>query len=179
MKKNQGVVIENALIIKKKNIFESDQLVTFICHDLGKITCLAKGSRKLKSKKLAVLQSGNLAKLYLIRGKNFFLLTQASLVSSLDNKLNLNSRKNVLQFLEILDKIIVEEEMDKFIYDEICIIRNSIINNKQLDLIRAKIKNLLLLLGFDIEKEGEFKFLTEYIAYLTNRKLKSFAFLTI
>lgn len=179
MKKNQGIVIKKALIVKKKDIFETDHLVTFVCQEFGKITCLAKGTRKLKSKKLSTLQSGNLAKLYLIKGKNFFLLTQANLISSVLNSIDLNTRKNILQFLEILDQIIVEEELDKFIFDEICIIRQLTIENNDVSFIRKKIKSLLLLLGFDLEREGDFKFLSEYIAYLTNRKLKSFAFLTI
>ena len=179
MSKNQSFIVPSALIIKKKNIFETDQMVTFISPTFGKITCLAKGNRRLHSKKMTILQSGNLAKIYLIKGKNLLLLTQAESISSLDNNYSLHIKKNILQFLEILDQIMVEQEIEHFIYDEICIIRDLICQQNNLSLIRSKIKGLLLMFGFNLEKEGEFKFLSGYIAYLTNKPLKSFAFLTI
>lgn len=64
------------VILKRRNFGEADRLLTIYTKDLGKITCLAKGVRRPRSKKAGHLELGNWCKVFIAKGKNLDLLTE-------------------------------------------------------------------------------------------------------
>lgn len=68
--KSEGV------ILSRRNFGEADRLVTIYTRDFGKITCIAKGVRRPRSKKAGHLELGNWCKIFVARGKNIDLLTE-------------------------------------------------------------------------------------------------------
>ena len=62
-----------AIVIKKRTFHDADYMVTLLTPDLGKITCLAKGVKNLKSHRLGTLELGNVIKAHLYNKYILFL----------------------------------------------------------------------------------------------------------
>lgn len=67
------------VILKRRNFGEADRLVTMYTRDYGKVTALAKGVRRPRSKKAGHLELGNWCKVFIAKGKNLDLLTEVEL----------------------------------------------------------------------------------------------------
>ena len=59
-----------AIIIKRRNWGEADRFITFLSKYKGKFTCVAKGIRKVASRRGPNLELFNHVKVYLARGRN-------------------------------------------------------------------------------------------------------------
>ena len=64
------------VILSRRNFGESDRILTIFTRDHGKLTALAKGVRRPKSRKGGHVEIGNWCKLFIARGKNIDLLTE-------------------------------------------------------------------------------------------------------
>lgn len=64
------------VILFRRNFGEADRLLTIYTKDHGKITAIAKGVRRPRSKKAGHLELGNWCKVFVARGKNIDLLTE-------------------------------------------------------------------------------------------------------
>lgn len=110
-------ITTQALVIKRVNYADADRFVTLFSQDLGKISALARGIRKMKSRKRSALEPLNLSKVSLIRGKQGYLLTEAQLVDSFPSiKLTLPRLTQAMQLVEIVDSLTAEEELYQEIY---------------------------------------------------------------
>lgn len=81
--KTQGI------ILRRKNFFESDRLLTIYTRDYGKIKVVAKGSRKILSKLGGHLELFYLVDLMLAKGKSLDIITSVQIIES-----HKNIRKN-------------------------------------------------------------------------------------
>ncbi|NLM51524.1 MAG: DNA repair protein RecO [Firmicutes bacterium] len=68
------------LVLHVRSFGEADKLVTLLTQETGKITAVAKGSRKTKSKFSALLESLTLGKFLLLRGKTMYTFIQGELI---------------------------------------------------------------------------------------------------
>lgn len=66
----------SALVLRLRNLGEADRVLTLLTQEKGKLTAVAKGARRPRSK-LASLQAFSLATLQLAVGKNLDTITQA------------------------------------------------------------------------------------------------------
>ena len=71
-----------AIVLRRKNFGEADRLLTLLTPELGKVRVVAKGVRKLRSRKAGHLELFNCAKLLLARGRDLDIVTQAETVSA-------------------------------------------------------------------------------------------------
>lgn len=169
-----------AIVIKRKNFGESDRLLTLLSSEQGKFVTIAKGVRKMPSSKRAYLEPGNIIQAYVIVTKSIPLLTQLKIISDLSNtRYSLSNIKDLMQILEIFDQLFVEEEIDS----ETFIVVDQIMTEISQPLIsKIKIKKLLFSLlqrlGF-ADQSDQSKSISEIISELTNRKMKSFDYLTV
>ncbi|MEX2028356.1 MAG: DNA repair protein RecO [Candidatus Curtissbacteria bacterium] len=67
------------VILSRRNFGEADRLLTIYTKDYGKITAIAKGVRRPRSKKAGHVELGNWCKVFIARGKNLDLLTEVEL----------------------------------------------------------------------------------------------------
>ncbi len=71
------------VVIKRHNLGETDKLVTFFTSEFGKITLVAKGLRRLSSKRAASLELFNLVKGHAVQGRGSLdTLTEVVLIRS-------------------------------------------------------------------------------------------------
>lgn len=96
-----------AVVLKRTNYKEADKILTVYTKDLGKISCIAKGIRKISSKKLGALEPFCLTKIHIVESYGYYIVTQTNIIKSFINiKSNYESITNGLYMLEIFDKIV-------------------------------------------------------------------------
>jgi DNA repair protein RecO (recombination protein O) len=71
-----------AIVLKRTNFGEADRIITFLARDKGKFTAIAKGVRKVASRRAPNLELLNHIKIYLASGKNLDIITEAETVDT-------------------------------------------------------------------------------------------------
>jgi DNA repair protein RecO (recombination protein O) len=92
------------VILARRNFGEADRLLTIYTKDHGKISAIAKGVRRPRSKKSGHLELGNWCKVFVAKGKNIDLLTEVDTkrsfgISSFGEK----KANKIYHLLEIVD----------------------------------------------------------------------------
>ncbi len=103
--KTEGVVI------KRRKFSEADKILTIFTRDLGKITAISKGVRKIKSKMAGSLEPFNLVNFNLYRGQTFFTITGAQVEESFESiAKDLKKISKAFYLGELIDKFFEEQE---------------------------------------------------------------------
>ncbi len=71
-----------AIVMRRDDYGEADRLVTLLTPDYGKLRVLAKGARKLTSRKAGHIELFTRTRLLLAKGRTFDLITQAELIEA-------------------------------------------------------------------------------------------------
>lgn len=71
-----GIKVEG-IILKRRNLGEADRILTVFSKNLGKISVLAKGVRRITSRRAGNVELLNRVSMYLHRAKSFLILTEA------------------------------------------------------------------------------------------------------
>ena len=170
-----------AIILKRNNTGETDRIVTLLSRDYGKIVCVAKGVRKLKSSNRAILEPGNLAEVFLIQTKTLPLLTQSKLLSEATvARQSLTGISQLTQILEIFDRLFVEDFIDEESSLLAFAIHEELLSENKNNLrIKTLLLELLKTLGYQDLKQTAHLNILDYVAEITEKKMKSFEFLKV
>jgi DNA repair protein RecO (recombination protein O) len=140
------------IVIKTKTVKESDIFVTLLTPALGKITCLAKGAKNIKSSRLGSLQLGNIIKTHLYQKNDFLWLAESTTISQfLRSKKNLTQLNLLFYFLELLNYFIAENQQINQIYPIAEKVITAINHNNLADFIKYEIE-FVQQLGFGLPK---------------------------
>lgn len=167
------------LVLKRSNVGETDRVVVLLTPEKGKIACIAKGVRKLKSSRRATLEPGNIVKIYCVNTKSMPLLTQAELVEDTTAvRSSLISIRQLTQLLEVVDRLFVEEELDEHIFADVLEIRSTVIDQQLSNgLVKKKLLHLIERMGFE-PSEGKDKSVLDIVASISERPMRSFEYLS-
>lgn len=103
-------VADEGFVIKRKNYGEADRLLTIFTKENGKITAIAKGVRRITSRRGALLEPFNLIKFNTVQSYSMKVLTEVELKSSFEDiKKDLNGYKKILIACELIDTLCAEE----------------------------------------------------------------------
>src|SRR3989344_2903487 len=91
------------LILKRKNFGEADRVLTVLTPRLGKISIIARGVRKITSRRAGNIEVLNRTKLHLFKGKNYTLTEAESLETFNKLKSNLTLSTVALHIIELVD----------------------------------------------------------------------------
>ena len=111
MKPAEHIRTVEAVIISHKDFGEADRLVTLFSREAGKIRGMAKGVRKMGSRKAAYLEPFMHSRVVLAKGKTFWILTQADGIKqyvSIPESLEKTGRAAYV--VELAERFTVEEE---------------------------------------------------------------------
>lgn len=98
-----------AIILKNRDLRESDKLVTIFSEKEGKLTAVAKGVKKSKSSLRACVQPFCQSQLYLSHGKELDLITQGKLINFYANsREDINRTLYCMYIMELLDKSLMD-----------------------------------------------------------------------
>jgi DNA repair protein RecO (recombination protein O) len=106
-----------ALVIRHTNFGEADRILTLYSREKGKIRVVAKGARKLKSRKAGHLEPFTRVQLQLAKGRDLPIVTQAETIEAYLNIRNsLEITAQAAYVLEILDRFTFDEEENRELY---------------------------------------------------------------
>lgn len=105
------------IILARRNYGEADKIITIFSLELGKIKILAKGVRRIKSRRASHLELFNEVELVIHQGKTFSQISEARTKNHFSNlKLNLKLTGYLFYLSEILDKILPEHQPHREVY---------------------------------------------------------------
>lgn len=160
-----GVKTE-AIILKRKNFSEADRILTVFTPYKGKITVLGKGLRRIASRRAGNVELLNRSILYLHKGKNFWILTEAQTLDSYPKiKEDLTLSTYAFHLLELVDKLTAENQENIKLYSELVEVLKKITDNPRQIFIRAFEVKILSNLGF-------ISFLESNSTFQSNEKVK-------
>lgn len=170
-----------AIVIKRTSIGEADRIVTLLTKEQGKMATVAKGVRQLKSSKRAFLEPGSHIKCQLITTHSLPILTQATLLSDVGNiRDNLLHVRQLLQLLEIVDTLFVEEQGEHELFSDVLTLRTAIVSKQgRSELVRDQLAELINKLGYQPFADTQYQTITEYVAALADRPLKTWEYLKV
>lgn len=113
MEKRARSLRVEAVVLRHIDYGEADRLLTLYTRQLGKTRALAKGARKVTSRKAGHLEPFTHVKLQLARGRDLFIITQADTVESyIPLRENLLLTGHASYILELLDRLTYEDEVE-------------------------------------------------------------------
>lgn len=107
-----------AIIIKANKLNEADKILTFYTKFYGKKQAIAKGVRRITSRRSGNLEIFNHAKLHIYEAKNLDLITEASLIEPFTNFRNDLDKVAVgYQVLELVDQFGQENQENRQLFN--------------------------------------------------------------
>lgn len=169
------------IVLKRVNVGETDRIINLLTQEYGKMACVAKGVRKIKSSNRAYLEPGNLINAFMIETKSLPLLTQATLIDDCSKmKQTLGSFRQLSQMLEIFEKLFVEQELEPEIFTKALELRKKISSSTATSIfIKETLTEIITGLGFQDPKDSKYLTITDYISALSDKKMKSFDYLNV
>lgn len=171
--------ITPAIILKRKNVGESDRLVTMLSPEYGKFVAVAKGARKINSSKRALLEPGSYIKTFCISTKSLPLLTQAVPIQDFaETRSSLIKIRQLAQILEITDRLFVEDEPSP---NEFALVLEALehlhTHDKAGAFLKKQLEQLCVAMGFQHPQDSQFGSILEYVAALSDRPMRSWEYL--
>lgn len=103
----------DAVVLRHSDYGEADRMLTLYTRQLGKTRAIAKGARKIASRKAGHIEPFTHVRLQLAKGRDMFILTQADTVDaylSLRDDLVLTGQASYV--MELLDRFTYEDETE-------------------------------------------------------------------
>ncbi len=105
-----------AVVLRRRNFGEADRIITFFTHDFGKIKCIAKGSRRFKSK-----LSGNLEPFTFLRiiyfgkeNQNIYQINSCDIIRSFHKIGEDYKRLSICSYIvELIDTMFKEKDPNR------------------------------------------------------------------
>lgn len=137
------------IILKRRDFGEADRILTVFSLSRGKITILAKGVRRITSRRAGNIELLNRVQMYLHPGKNFLILTEATALDTFQKiKEDLTLSTYAYHILELVDKLTAENQENRDLYEGLVqVLRRMEVKPRQI-LIRAFETKILSLMGF-------------------------------
>ena len=141
--KSEGV------ILKRRNFSEADRILTIFTKTQGKVSVLAKGVRRITSRRAGNIELLNRVIVFLHQGKGMPILTEAKAVDTYPNlKNDLTLSTYAFHIIELLDKLLAENQENPILYGHMVEVLNRLSKKPRQILIRAFEAKILSNLGF-------------------------------
>lgn len=168
------------IILKRMNLGETDRLITIFSKHYGKTKVLAKGIRRINSRRAPSLELFNHCMLLLHKGKNLDIVSDTKTHASFPRlKKDLHRVGLAYQVAELLDRLLADGQENYHVFMRVLELFASFdkkdIDSKTIDFLLYDFKIFLLQnLGF-IPKDREYKnfAIDSFIEDTIERKLKS------
>ena len=107
-----------SVVLRHSDWGEADRLLTIFSREQGKLRCVAKGARKLLSRKAGHLEPFTRVSLLLAKGSDLWIVTQAETLDAyLPIKEDLVRTGTAAYVVELLDRFTYEEGENHTLYD--------------------------------------------------------------
>lgn len=165
------------VIIKRKNFGEADKILTIFTKQYGKLRGVAKGIRKLTSRKGGNLELFNYVAIFLAKGKNLDIITEVQAIESFPNfRKNLTKVALAYQFTQLINSFSQEALANQELFQLLIFCLKQLDNEKcDLDRLAFYFKTeLLKISGFGLPKNLQEPSLNHHIEMIIGRKVQYF-----
>lgn len=137
------------VILKRRDFGEADRILTVFTLHKGKLSILARGVRKITSRRAGNIELLNRSVLFLHQGKNFHILTEAETIDTFPAlKEDLTLSTYAFHIVELIYKMTAENQENRSLYENlVAVLHRLMIKPRQL-LVRAFEVKILSILGF-------------------------------
>lgn len=137
------------IILKRKNFGEADRILTVFTLQKGKISVLAKGVRRITSRRAGNVELLNRVSMYLHQGKGLPILTEAESLDTYPKlKQDLTLSTYAYHILELVDRLTAENQENRILYEYFLEVLKRLSKNPRQILVRAFEVKILSNLGF-------------------------------
>lgn len=164
------------IVIKRKNIGETDRILTVFTKYTGKIQIKAIGVRRITSRRSSHVEPLNLSLLTLYKGKGLPILTEAQSLESFSSiKENLVKVGFAYHICELVDGLCPENQENRLVFSLLCQTLHGLSSTEDITSVVHEFEvELLTLLGFWSNTQLSNKVNTHnFIEQILERKLKS------
>lgn len=117
MPSSERTLRAETVVLRHNDWGEADRLLVIYTREAGKLRAVAKGVRKLRSRKAGHLEPFTYVKLLLARGRDFWIVTQAETVESfLPIREDLVRTAYAAYVIELLDRFTYEEGQNRALF---------------------------------------------------------------
>lgn len=142
-------VTTEGLILKRKNFGEADRVLTVLTDRYGKISMIARGVRRITSRRAGNVEVVNKVKLRLYRSVKNYTLTEAESLETYPKlKENLILATTTFHILELADRLTVENQINAGLYSLVISVLKMLEQHPRQIFVRAYEIKILDLLGF-------------------------------
>ena len=158
----RGLKVEG-VILKRRNLGEADRILTVFSQQKGKISVLAKGVRRITSRRSGNVELLNRSLMYLHQAKTFLILTEAQSLDTFQKiKTDLTLSTYAYHIIELVDKLTAENQENRVLYEYLVEVLRRLERNPRQILIRAFETKILSNLGFIAFEQDLLKKLENY-----------------
>ena len=147
----------NGVVIKTKDFKENDKLVWLYTENLGKVTAIAKGAKRSKSKFLSITLPLCYGQYVVFKGKSLFNLQEGKIINSFQGLLdNLDKLTYSSYICELIDIALLDGESNRWLFKEF-ITTLYLLNTDAIDyelLIRSFELKLLRATGYGVNLDN-------------------------
>lgn len=137
------------IILKRRDFGEADRILTVFSQKKGKISVLAKGVRRITSRRAGNVELLNRVVIYLHQGKGMPILTEATSLDTYPKlKEDLTLSTYAYHLIELVDKLTAENQENMVLYEDLVRVLEKLSRSPRQILIRAFEAKILTNLGF-------------------------------
>lgn len=137
------------IILNRRNFGEADRILTVFTLHKGKVSVLARGVRKITSRRAGNVELLNRVQMYLYPGKNFLILTEATSLDTYQRlKEDLTLSTYAYHIIELISKLTAENQENPLLYSNLLEVLARLSARPRQILIRAFEIKILKLMGF-------------------------------
>jgi len=173
------IMTVHAFILKRKNVGESDKVLTIFTKTHGKLRVIAKGIRKITSRRGPHLDIFNEVKITIHKGKAWDTVSEVDSVSNRRNEYTTWMRmRGAYIVVEVIDKLLPDNEPQPTIYDRMGQAFSELGGAKDSDvttILLSFLNDILVTLGY-VQREkpsSDFADMIGYIEQISERKIRS------
>ncbi len=141
-------VTTEGLILKRSNFGEADRVLTVLTDRYGKISVIARGVRRITSRRAGNIELLNRVKLHLFKGKSYNLTEAESIETFSKLKENLTLSTTSFHIIELVDRLVPENQKNIQLYNLVVAVLQILEKNPRQIFVRAFEVKILSTLGF-------------------------------
>lgn len=141
-------ITTEGVILKRKNFAETDRVLTVLSKEKGKISVMAKGVRRITSRRAGNIEVLNRVKLHLFKAQNYNLSEAEALDVYPHIKANLTLSAHAFHVIELVDRIVADDQFNPQVYPLLVTILELLDKNPRQIFLRAFEVKLLSVSGF-------------------------------
>lgn len=164
-----------AIVIKRLNYGETDKILTLFTPQHGKLICIAKGIRKISSKRAFALELFSQVNLSMVRGRGGMdLVVEAQLLNGFaDFKRDFDKIKLAYQFIELVNLLTAQNQEQPETFALLAKALSWLDKTSQVkdEALRRFQSRILAYLGFGLPENQSNQNLSDHIEMIIDRKL--------